>query len=66
MFLAFFVSVISNWGARLAISVKKDIENTTAVSCISLHEVCRVTLGSAAAFLFKFCMVMSQLGSVSG
>lgn len=66
MFLTFFVSVVSNWGARLIIAVKADIENTTAVSCISLQEICRVTLGPVASFLFKFCMVSSQLGVVSG
>jgi hypothetical protein len=61
MFCSFFVSVMSNWGARLIISVKVDIENTTAVSCISLQEVCRVTLGPFAAFLFKFCLLASQV-----
>jgi amino acid permease len=66
MFCAFFVSVMSNWGARLIIAVKADIENTSAVSCISLQEICRLTLGPFAAFLFKFCLLASQLGVVSG
>jgi amino acid permease len=66
MFCTFLVSVMSNWGARLIISVKVDIENTTAVSCVSLQEVCRVTLGPFPAYFFKFCLLASQLGCVSG
>jgi len=36
------------------------------VSCITLQEICRITLGSFAAFLCKFCLLASQLGTVSG
>ena len=51
MCLAFVVCVISNWGARLIINVKMDVENTSAVSCITLQARAAAAAAAAAAAL---------------
>jgi hypothetical protein len=48
-------------------SQKFELCDSVSPTCrLPLQEICRVTLGSFAAFLCKSCLLASQFGVVSG